>query len=106
MKRYNIDASFDAERLEGGHIYFMNTQKLGSDKLLTRRGDGRQYTIWETLTNTAKNAPDRFYVVIDEAHRGMRSRKEAATAQTILQRFLLGSDDDGLCRMPLVFVVS
>ncbi|MEI6414656.1 MAG: DEAD/DEAH box helicase family protein [Pseudomonadota bacterium] len=101
-----IDASFDATRLEGGHIYFMNTQKLGSEKLLTRRGDGRQNTIWETLTNTAMYAPDRFYVVIDEAHRGMRGGKAADKAQTILQRFLLGSSDDDLCRMPLVIGVS
>jgi len=101
-----IDASFDAERLEGGHIYFMNTQKLGSEKLLTKKGDGRQYTIWETLTNTAQSAPDRFYVVIDEAHRGMRGGKAAEKAQTILQRFLLGSPDDSLCRMPLVIGVS
>lgn len=101
-----IDASFDAERLEGGHVYFMNTQKLGSEKLLTKKGDGRQYTIWETLTNTAQAAPDRFYVVIDEAHRGMRGGKAADKAQTILQRFLLGSSEDGLCRMPLVIGVS
>jgi len=101
-----IDASFDAERLEGSHIYFMNTQKLGSEKLLTKKGDGRQYTIWETLTNTALAAPDRFYVVIDEAHRGMRGGRAAQKAQTILQRFLLGSQEDGLCRMPLVIGVS
>lgn len=101
-----IDASFDAERLESGHIYFMNTQKLGSEKLLTKKGDERQYTIWETLTNTAQAAPDRFYVVIDEAHRGMRGGKAADKAQTILQRFLLGSTEDGLCRMPLVIGVS
>jgi type III restriction enzyme len=101
-----IDASFDAERLEGGHIYFINTQKLGSEKLLTKKGDGRQYTIWETLTNTARAAPDRFYVVIDEAHRGMRGGKAADKAQTILQRFMLGSPEDGLCRMPLVIGVS
>ena len=98
-----IDSSFDAERLAGGHIYFINTQKLGSDKLLTREGDSRQHTLWETLTNTARAAPDRFYVVIDEAHRGMlRTDREAKTAQTILQKFLLGSPEDGLCRMPLV----
>lgn len=101
-----IDASFDAERLEGGHIYFMNTQKLGSEKLLTKKGDGRQHTIWETLTNTAQAAPDRLYVVIDEAHRGMRVGKAAEKAQTILQRFLLGSSGDGLCRMPLVIGVT
>ena len=102
----NIDASFDAERLEGGCIYFMNTQKLGSEKLLTRTGDGRQYSIWETLTNTAQTTPDRFYVVIDEAHRGMRGGPAEARARTILQRFLLGHKDDGLCRMPLVIGVS
>lgn len=102
----NIDASFDAERFEGGRIYFMNTQKLGSEKLLTKKGDGRQHTIWETLTNTAQACPDRLYVVIDEAHRGMRGGKAAEKAQTILQRFLLGSPDDGLCRMPLVIGVS
>ena len=102
----NIDASFDAERLEGDHIYFMNTQKLGSEKLLTRKGDGRQYTIWETLANTAQAAPDRFYVIIDEAHRGMRGGPAEDRARTILQRFLLGHKDDGLCRMPLVIGVS
>ncbi|MDA1373092.1 MAG: DEAD/DEAH box helicase family protein [Proteobacteria bacterium] len=102
----NIDASFDAESLEGGHIYFMNTQKIGSEKLLTRRGDGRQYTIWETLTNTAKATPDRFYVVIDEAHRGMRAGRNANIAETIMQRFVFGSEEHGLSRMPLVIGVS
>ena len=101
-----IDATFDAERLEGGQIYFMNTQKLGSEKLLTRKGDGRDYTIWETLTNTARAKPDRFYVVIDEAHRGMRGGKAAERAKTIMQRFLLGSSEVGLCCMPLVIGVS
>ena len=45
-----------------GRIYFVNTQKLGTEKLLTRTGDDRQYSIWETSTNTARTAFDRFYV--------------------------------------------
>jgi len=102
-----IDSSFDAERLEGGHVYFINTQKLGTEKLLTRTGDTRQYTLWETLTNTAMALPDRFYVVIDEAHRGMqRSTRENRNAETILQKFLLGSPEDGMGVMPLVIGVS
>ncbi len=101
-----VDSTFDAERLAGGHIYFMNTQKLGTDKLLTRKGDQRQHTIWETLTNTAQALPDRFYVVIDEAHRGMRTGKAAERALTIMQKFLLGSAEDGLRRMPLVLGLS
>ncbi|MEO7839910.1 MAG: DEAD/DEAH box helicase family protein [Anaerolineales bacterium] len=103
-----IDSNFDAERLAGGHIYFINTQKLGADKLLTRnKGDNRQYTIWETLTNTAQAIPDRFYVVIDEAHRGMqRTARESKTAETILQKFLLGSPEDSLCPIPIVIGIS
>ena len=68
-----IDAHFDAPRLQGGRIYFINTQKLAVNQPLTNRGDGRQHLIWEALTNTARAIPDRFYVVIDEAHRGMTS---------------------------------
>ena len=60
-----IDANFNAEYLEGGHIYFLNTQKLGNDKLLTTISDRRQYPIWETLSNTARRFPRHLYVVID-----------------------------------------
>ena len=101
-----IDSSFDAERLEGGRIYFINTQKLGADKLLTRRGDGRQYSLWETFSNTAKAAPDRLLVVIDEAHRGMKTARAAQLAQTLMQRFLLGSPEEGMVKMPLVVGLS
>lgn len=102
----SIDSTFDAERLEGGRVYFINTQKLGNDKLLAKVGDKRQYSIWETLTNTAKAIPDRFYVVIDEAHRGMAGPKVAREAQTLMQRFLLGYPEVGLVKMPLVIGVS
>lgn len=99
-----IDSTFDAERLAGGKVYFINTQKLGNDKLLTRVGDGRNWSIWTTLTNTAM--PDRFYVVIDEAHRGMAGGRGAKDAQTLMQRFLLGYPEVGLIKMPLVIGIS
>lgn len=101
-----IDAHFDAPRLDGGRIYFINTQKLAVNQPLTNRGDGRQHLIWETLTNTARAIPDRFYVVIDEAHRGMTSGKGAQAAQTLMQRFLLGYPEVGLVKMPMVIGVS
>lgn len=101
-----IDAHFDAHRLEGGRIYFINTQKLAVNQPLTNRGDGREHLIWETLTNTAQAIPDRFYVVIDEAHRGMTSGRGAQAAQTLMQRFLLGYPEVGLVRMPMVIGVS
>lgn len=101
-----IDSTFDAERLAGGKVYFINTQKLGNDKLLTKVGDGRSWSIWTTLTNTAMAIPDRFYVVIDEAHRGMAGGKGAKEAQTLMQRFLLGFPEAGLIKMPLVIGIS
>jgi type III restriction enzyme len=101
-----IDAAFDAERLQGGHIYFINTQKLGEAGLLTKVSDGRQHSIWETLNNTARAIPKRFYVVIDEAHRGMAGPKAVKEAQTLMQRFLMGFKDVGLVPMPLVIGVS
>jgi type III restriction enzyme len=102
-----IDSTFVAETLTGGCVYFLNTQKLGSDKLLTQKSDDRQYTIWETLANTARKYPKKLYVIIDEAHRGTNvSDREAKKAQSIMQKFIIGSPDDGLCAMPLVIGVT
>ncbi|MBS3985647.1 MAG: DEAD/DEAH box helicase family protein [Selenomonadales bacterium] len=102
-----IDSSFDAEYFAGGGIYFLNTQKLGSDKLLTQKSDLRQYTIWETLANTAARQPKSFYVVIDEAHRGTFTSIQAENkAQSIMQKFIKGSKEDGLPIMPLVIGVT
>ena len=101
-----IDAeSFDREELEDGYIYFLNTQKLTKSANLTKYSDGRQYTIWDTLENTARNKADRLYFIIDEAHRGMQG-KEAGKATSIMQKFLKGSKVDGLSPMPVVIGVS
>lgn len=101
-----IDSNFDAEYFAPGGIYFLNTQKLGSDKLLTQKSDLRQYTIWETLTNTAKLQPKSFYVVIDEAHRGTATPQAEKKAQSIMQKFIMGSKEDGLSVMPLIIGVT
>lgn len=99
------DESFDREELEDGHVYFLNTQKLGKSSNLTKHSDGRQYTIWETLQNTIVNKPDRLYFIIDEAHRGA-SGNAAATATTIMQKFIKGSPENGLSSMPIVIGMS
>jgi type III restriction enzyme len=84
--------SFDQETFSGGKLYFLNTQKLGKDKNLVTRGDHRTFTIWDTIQNTGEQLKDRFYVIIDEAHRGMQlSSREESQAQTIMQKFILGS---------------
>lgn len=99
------EETFDREVLEDGHIYFLNTQKLGKSSNLTKHSDTRQYTIWETLANTAREKSDRLYLIIDEAHRGMQGR-EASRATTIMQKFLKGSAEDKLTPMPVVIGMS
>ena len=101
-----IDNSFDAQSFQPGTIYFLNTQKLGEDKLLIQHRDDRTYTIWETITNTAHNYPKNFYVIIDEAHRGALSSAKDQEAQSIMQKFVKGCDEDGLIVMPLIIGVS
>lgn len=100
-----IDDSFKGERLEDGHIYFLNTQKLGVNSNLTKHTDTRQYTIWEVLQNTVSEKAERFIVIIDEAHRGAQG-KDASRAQTIMQKFIKGSPNDGLPKMPIVIGMS
>ena len=99
------DESFDREILEDGHIYFLNTQKLGKAGNLSRHSDTRQYTIWETIENTAKQKSDRLYFIIDEAHRGMQGR-QAGTATTIMQRFIKGCPDPQLSPLPVIIGMS
>ena len=99
------DDSFDRETLEEGHIYFLNTQKLSRTSNLTVHSDNRQFTIWETLSNTIYEKADKLYFIIDEAHRGMRGT-EAGRATTIMQKFILGSEPDGLPPVPVVIGMS
>lgn len=99
------DDSFDQEMLDDGMIYFLNTQKLGKASRLVNGGDSRTYTIWQSLQNTAERKGNHLYVIIDEAHRGMQDR-DAAKATSIMQKFLKGSEADGLDAMPVVIGMS
>lgn len=104
--------SFDMEMLDDGKIYFLNTQKISRSGKLTQHSDDRQYTIWETLDNTIQNKSDRLYFIIDEAHRGAKSKREAGTDTTIMQRFIKGYEytENGIRRkmhsMPVVLGIS
>ena len=99
------DESFNQRILDDGKIYFLNTQKLGKSSNLTKHSDSRQFTIWETLQSTIREKADRLYFIIDEAHRGMRGTA-AGRATTIMQKFLKGSEEDGLSPAPLIIGMS
>jgi len=102
-----VDTDFDSERFAPGHIYFLNTQKLGISSLLTKTGDARTWTIWQTIENTATASPAHFNVIVDEAHRGMGlSAKAENTTRTLIQRFIKGASEVGLSPVPLVIGMS
>jgi type III restriction enzyme len=96
--------SFDEERLQPGHVYFINTQLLGKDKLLTKTGDKKFRTFWKTVANTISANPENFVLIIDEAHRGAGVTDRAR--KPIMQKFITGSEVDGLPPVPLVLGMS
>lgn len=100
-----IDAAFDQERFGPGKIYFLNIQKIGKEKYLVTHGDKREHTIWETIANSAVATPASFWVVLDEAHKGMAGEKDEKEATTIVQKFIKGSAAE-TPPIPLIFGIS
>jgi type III restriction enzyme len=97
--------NFKDDDLQAGYVYFINTQLLGKDKLLTKEpGDKRNSTFWQTVAKTIARAPEDFVLIIDEAHRGATATDRNRT--TIMQKFILGSETDGLPPVPLVLGMS
>ncbi|XKH58419.1 DEAD/DEAH box helicase family protein (plasmid) [Citricoccus nitrophenolicus] len=74
-----IDRGFDQERLAPGKVYFLNTQKLGKSTTYVKTGDGRQYSLWDTVANTVKDGRTKIVMVLDEAHIGMKDEKDRKT---------------------------
>ena len=116
-----IENTFNAEKLEAGKLYFLNAQKLGSNSLLVRGApgdlqaskqstlpmpDARAFTMWDTLANTISDELLTLYVILDEAHRGMKppSKRERAEKATIVQRLVNGAH--GTPPVPIVWGIS
>lgn len=96
-----LDESFRGEKLEPGMVYFLNTQKLGKGSKMVCTGDGRDYTIWETIENTIEEYGHNLVLIIDEAHRGAKVNQT-----TIMQKFVNGSPKDGLSALPFIIGMS
>jgi hypothetical protein len=120
-----VQNTFNAETFSPGKVYFLNTQKLGKNSLLTRghdayeeaaeqgqdtlpemRPDARAYTIWDTIRNTIEDPDLTLYLVLDEAHRGMGSGGKAArdARSTIVKRLING--DGTVPPVPIVWGIS
>ncbi len=102
-----INGSLDRNRetFTPGKVYFLNTQKLGRKSGLAQPGDEGTFTLWQIIANTIAERPTNFYVVIDEAHRGMQEGSERAEATTIIQKFIKGWEELQT-PVPIVFAIS
>lgn len=103
-----VQSTFQREVLESGKVYFLNTQKLSKSSLLVRghdpddegiekdgqirlMPDNHSFTIWDTIQNTIDDPALTLYLVLDEAHRGMRAATGAGEKTTIVKRLINGS---------------
>lgn len=118
-----VGNSFGGEKLHPGKIYFLNTQKLSKNSLLVRghdpddptleTADGqrimpdmRSHTIWDTIRNTIDDPDLTLYLVLDEAHRGMKEggRSSGDGKPTIVRQLINGSG--GVPGVPIVWGIS
>jgi type III restriction enzyme len=67
--------------LNPGRVYFLNIQQLGKNASFANvAGDSfRNKTGWEIIGDTIRSGTTDLYVVVDEAHRGMRATTERAS---------------------------
>lgn len=82
-----IDDGFLEQELRPNRCYFLNTQKLSKTSRLVQSGTNlRQISFWEILTNTIYSDKVNLYLILDEAHRGMRRTPDRTTiAQRLIQ---------------------
>ena len=89
-----LDKDFGGDRLEKGTVNFINPAKLGSKGLFTRRTDERPLTFWDILGNTINDPHLMLYVILDEAHEGMKATsktEDGEDVQTVVQRIINGN---------------
>ena len=83
-----IDNDFMDAEFAPGHVYFLNIQKLSKRAGLAQSGiNRRQYSMWDVLSNTINGDLTDLYLVLDEAHRGMKSPRDR---KSIVQRIISG----------------
>ncbi len=118
-----VQNTFNQEKLDPGKIYFLNTQKLNKSSLLVRghdlddqgvelggqqkiMPDLRSFTIWDTIQNTIEDGDLTLYLVLDEAHRGMKvaGGNGGSDKPTIVRRLINGSGS--VPGIPIVWGIS
>lgn len=111
-----VQSNFSEPSFQPGHVYFLNRDKLAKGSRLVKgepeadpekpllfrpRPDDVQSSIYDTITNTIATEGVTLYLILDEAHRGMKTVKDR---ETIVQRLINGQGT--VPPMPVVFGIS
>lgn len=97
-----LDKTYAEDSLETGKVYFINPAKLGKTKDFVKHTDDRHYTFWEILANTIVDEDKTLYMVLDEAHEGMKV--QSGDEQTIVQKIINGNGANP--PMPIAWGIS
>ncbi len=120
----SVGNSFSANKFQPGKVYFLNTQKLSKNSLLVRGHDQddsalektesqmtimpdmRQHTIWDVIRNTIEDPELTLYLVLDEAHRGMKEggKTNVDGKPTIVKQLINGTGS--VPGIPVVWGIS
>lgn len=97
-----LDKTYAEESLQTGTVYFINPDKLGRNADFVKHTDTRHVTFWEILKNTIRDPDKTLYMVLDEAHEGMREQTRGE--QTIVQKIISGNGVNPA--VPIVWGIS
>ncbi|HSH58192.1 MAG TPA: hypothetical protein VK988_00855 [Acidimicrobiales bacterium] len=98
-----IDNDFLERDLRAGRVYFLNVQKLSKNSGLAQGGNNlREISMWEVIANTIDGGDVDLYLVLDEAHKGMKLERDRST---IVQRLINGQPDSSPAE-PVVWGIS
>jgi len=97
-----LDKTYAEKSLQTGTVYFINPDKLGKSADFVKHTDSRHFTFWEILDNTIRDESKTLYMVLDEAHEGMRALSSGAT--TIVHKIINGNGVNPA--MPIVWGIS
>lgn len=87
-----LDKGYRESSLQTGRVYFINPAKLSKNAEMNKRSNTSPLSFWDVLETTINDPRKTLYVVLDEAHEGMK--KPAKSEQTIVQKILFGNGNN------------
>lgn len=97
-----LDKNYADSSLQTSTVYFINPDKLSKTADFVKHTDSRHHTFWEILDATVKDEDKTLYMVLDEAHEGMKS--QSSGEKTLVQKIINGNGSN--VAVPIVWGIS